>query len=153
LPETHSIDFTNLTPLEIREKIGWKKVKPAIIYKHDRSDYLVFRNWSVAEPEFRWSIGKQCNIEFIIDSPDDFQGILVLEGSSFGPQKIDFIINNKFIQTCEMDGSVQQIMIPFAKDLLKIGGNNLILQIPGACTPGNGDSRRIGFALRSIMFK
>ena len=153
LPQAETPDFNNLTPFEILAKIGWGVLKPGMRYNHGQTDCLTFQSWSGEEKEHRWSLGKKCSIEFTIDSSDDFQGELILEGNSFSKQKVDILLNNTLIKSCDMDGSTGITSVQFSKTLLKHGSNKLTFLIPGAQKPGNGDPREVGYAFVSIQIK
>ena len=153
LPQAETPDFTNLTPFEILAKIGWGVLKTGMRYNHGQTDFLTFQSWSGAEKEFRWTLGKECSIEFAIDSSDYFQGELLLEGNSYSKQKVDILLNNTLIKSCDMDGSRGITSVRFSKSLLKQGSNKLTLLIPGAQKPDNGDPREVGFALVSFTLK
>jgi phosphoglycerol transferase len=153
LTDTESPDFSNLTPSEVLAKIDWGVLKPGMRYTHGQTDFLTFQSWSGAEKEHRWSLGKRCSIEFVIDSLDDFQGELILDGNSYSKQKVDILLNNTLIKSCDMDGSRGITSVQFSKSLLKQGSNKLTLLIPGAQKPDNGDPREVGFALKSITIK
>lgn len=153
LTESDSPDFTNLTPHQILATINWGALKPGIRCSHNQTEYLTFQSWSGAEKEHRWSLGKKCSIEFLIDSTDDFQGELILNGFSYSNQKVDIILNNKLLKTCDMNGSRGITSVQFPKGLLKHGSNKLTLFIPGARKPDNGDPREVGYALCYIIIK
>ena len=153
LPQAETPDFTAQTPFEILAKIGWGVLKPGMRYTHGQTDCLTFQNWSHEEPTQRWSLGKSCSIEFNIETPDEFQGEMILEGNSYGQQKIDILLNNTLLKTCDMNGSRGITSVHFPKGLLKHGSNKLTLLIPGAKKPDNGDPREVGYALCSIIIK
>lgn len=126
---------------------------PSQRYNHNASSTLHFINWSYPERAHRWSLGKSCSIEFNIETPDEFQGEMILEGYSYGQQKIDFLLNNTILKSCDMDGSRSFTSLLFSKSLLKHGSNRLTLLIPGAQRPDNGDLREVGYAFCSIIIK
>jgi phosphoglycerol transferase len=153
IPHAETPDFTNQTPFEILSKIGWGVLKPHIRYNHGQTDCLTFKNWSHEEPTHRWSLGKSCSIEFNIETPDEFQGEMIVEGNSYGQQKIDIYLNNQMVKSCDMDGARGITSVQFSKGLLKHGSNKLTLLIPGAREPGSGDLRKVGYAFCSMTLK
>ena len=112
-----------------------------------------FLGWSYEESTHRWSEGESCIIEFNNSEHTEEVGTICLKGYSNGEQKMSIILNDILINEMNLTGSQQEIRIILPKGVLKTGLNKLVFITPDACCPGNGDSRKLGFAVESIQIE
>lgn len=111
--------------------------------------------WSYAEAtRRRWSEGKQSNVIFRLeDVPRDEQQLsLVIDAASNGRQKVDISINGEEIGSVNFGGPPEINKISFTSKLLREKEmNTIILKMPDAQPPGNGDPRVLGIYLSKLM--
>ncbi|MEJ5299407.1 MAG: glycosyltransferase [Thermodesulforhabdaceae bacterium] len=116
-----------------------------------KSNKLRFSSWSTPEPDFRWSLGKQCSIYFIPGSYS-FEGIVRCNFNTLGLQRIKLGLNKEVILDSEFNGIDLWFEARFSPDILCSGiENELLFELPDARMPDNGDKRVLGIALKKLI--
>jgi hypothetical protein len=112
-----------------------------------------FISWSQEEPTHRWSEGELCSMEFNI--PENAKALkkFIIKGFGFGHQRVNFILNGKSIYKTTLTGAPQEIEIKVPNGAFKTGLNKIDLDLPDAKVPGNGDPRKLGFALQNLKIE
>lgn len=120
-------------------------------YAHDAPEIMLI-GWSSAEAALTWTHSKRAQIRLFL--PTEETGsvrnlTLVLQGTYLhGQQRIITSVGPGRIDQTYRDG--EDIVIPLR--LAPGAEPNVIvtLELPDAALPGNGDSRMLGFALRTL---
>lgn len=126
---------------------GFKKVD---VLLRNQTLPVKFTGWSEEEQTHRWSEGESCSLEFkILDDKEDLS-MIILQGFSFGPQRFILNLNGMSIRKIVLEGVPQVLKFKIPRGVFKTGQNKLSLTLPDAKAPGNGDPRKLGFALQEL---
>jgi hypothetical protein len=117
------------------------------------SPLLLFSGWSNSEKTHRWSLGKSSSINFNLNARDLQANKLTLAGNSFGEQRLVLILNGKKIYSGSLSGAPQELVIDIPVNGFKDGTNTLSFETPDARAPGAGDTRVLGFSLKSFKLE
>ncbi|MEZ0329485.1 MAG: glycosyltransferase [Dissulfuribacterales bacterium] len=144
----------NLLDILLHDKWAYKilpdgTLKPGIVQNH-RSARLVWKKgWSGPEKDFRWTNGKDAVLEFEISSKDVPRcGAIRLRFNSLGKQSVTIEFNGGNLFDGIVEGVDQELILP-AQNFCE-GQNRLVLQLPDARQPANGDKRFLAIALKEF---
>jgi glycosyltransferase involved in cell wall biosynthesis/ADP-heptose:LPS heptosyltransferase len=115
-------------------------------HKSMRIEWLGF---SGIEPNFRWSDGTRASMLFECPDKTPSRGILHLNVDTLGEQRIIASLNGvKVLQTLE-SGRRVKLRMPVRN--LESGFNRLDFDLPDARCADNGDTRKLGIAVREFL--
>jgi hypothetical protein len=123
---------------------------PNVVVNH-KSTRLEWEGFSYAEDERRWSEGNRSVISFAMAPSCPKTAILHLDIDVFRRQSISINLNDKRIFSGKKPNGRHQIEIRI--DNLRVGPNRLIFSLPNAAVAGNGDSRLVAIAFRTLRFE
>jgi hypothetical protein len=117
----------------------------------------LFAGWSASETGYRWSECTSARIVFKLGSLDSAIARYRMEirSGSLGEQNVTVLLNGTDIGRLSFPGSPARPStrtLRFDGALLKPHGiNQITFYLPDARQPDNGDARRLGLALRSLI--
>jgi FkbM family methyltransferase len=106
--------------------------------------------WSKREENHIWSEGNLSSMNFKISKNKKDLRKIILKGFSCGPQHLNLSLNDRSVYKINLTGLPQKIEIEVPVGAFKTGDNKLSLALPDAKLPGNGDPRKLGFALKEF---
>jgi FkbM family methyltransferase len=106
--------------------------------------------WSKREENHIWSEGNLSSMNFKISKNKKDLRKIILKGFSCGPQHLNLSLNERSVYKINLTGLPQKIEIEVPVGAFKTGDNKLYLALPDAKLPGNGDPRKLGFALKEL---
>jgi len=113
---------------------------------------VIFFGWSLPEPDFRWSSGRQATIGIRLSETPDKSGLYSLRmrlATTAGRQSIGASVNGVALGTIVAAGP-SELWIPIPGSALVKGPNRFVFQFPGAVRPGTGDVRELAIALKDV---
>jgi ADP-heptose:LPS heptosyltransferase len=114
------------------------------------SDAIEWLGFSSPERDFRWSDGTLATIQFYLDGdvevPADARVLLVFDTNR--RQRIGFSFNGERLRDVVRSGKRNLVSLPVCN--LRKGLNRLELELPDAQSPGKGDPRQLGIAVRRL---
>lgn len=128
-------------------------MEPGITYYHNSKNILFSDGWSHEEESHRWTDGVRSSMLIKINKSKLCAPLINISGSVLGMQNIEVLVDGSSVFLGDLSGDVTLTMR--GKSNTDIGSNivNIELVLPGAHAPGNGDTRKLGFALRSFKFE
>ena len=116
-----------------------------------RSPRIEWRGFSGIERKFRWTDGNASAMLF--ECPEGVPAIatVLLRFDTLGPQRLTAKMNGRQVVEETYDGRRIALKIPVTD--LRSGTNSLEFELPDAKVPGNGDTRRLGIAVREIRIQ
>lgn len=115
---------------------------------HYNSSLIEWRGFNASEDGFRWTQGHGAEMRFLYPSQQSSSGTISLAFSTLGKQKIIASFNGKQVFDEIQEGNTIELKIPVTN--LQEGINKLELTLPDARLPGNGDSRILALAVKSL---
>jgi ADP-heptose:LPS heptosyltransferase/glycosyltransferase involved in cell wall biosynthesis len=124
-------------------------INPNEVVDH-HSRRIEWRGFSGSEAQWRWSESTSATIVFEYLTKDDKTGRanLKLIFNTLGRQRIIARLNGRQVVSATYDGKNIRLMVP--GKYLKVGSNALEFELPDARMPGNGDTRRLAIAVKSL---
>lgn len=120
-----------------------------------RDSQYFSEGWSIPESTHRWSEGKEAVVAFWLKKgrhPAQKTNNLVISAGSNGKQLVTVLLNDKEIGILDFDGAYKTQKISFDPKILHARGmNTIIMKIPTAQPPGNGDPRILGIYVNSFV--
>ena len=110
-----------------------------------------FEGWHVQESDWRWSEAEAA-IEFRLELEAQRTYVLALEAGAFGPQTVDFGLNEVSLGTAELEEFSSRTLgwVIDSADLRAESANRFELSAPGASLASEEDPRILAVALRSL---
>jgi len=112
-----------------------------------KSPWIEWTGFSTAEPNFRWTDGRQASASLFLAEPDKVF-MLSLRAFALGDQNVTIKVNGEAIFS-GMVGPISRLF-KFKINSMKPGYNVIGFSLPDAHAPGNGDHRMLGLALESL---
>jgi hypothetical protein len=120
-----------------------------------RADQYFQKGWSFPESTHRWSEGKEAVVAFRLKKGHSLAHktyYLTLFGGSNGNQRVTVLINNREIGKLLFSGTFETKKLHFDSGILhEMRLNSIIMKIPDAHAPGNGDPRILGIFLSKLI--
>ena len=117
-----------------------------------KSTKLIFTNWHNPEHEHRWSSGNSSEIEFNINNPKQFKGLIKLNVGIWDQQIIKMFINGHLIETSKLSGWQKTLSYSFDPKILK-EKNTIRFEFSDAKSPNEKDKRILALAFRTIQIE
>lgn len=144
--------ITREADLSPYQRATLRAIQPGVMMTHETTQ-VAFDGWSVAEASHRWSLGRSASMVFLLDSQAAAEqiGELQLHFSTLGEQRVRIYLNGKqiYAESAPESGEVE-LIVPILEDVLEVGENVLRFELPDARPAGNGDTRALAVALKSI---
>jgi ADP-heptose:LPS heptosyltransferase/glycosyltransferase involved in cell wall biosynthesis len=152
--------------LSASDRHVWLDVSAVIAYNHPsysvasnnilntaldhKSKLLEWLGFSSAEPAFRWTDGTTATIQFYLEDAAQVssEGRILLVHDAYKRQHLSAIFNGIHVYDGVRAGRRLLLTIPVKN--LRFGLNRLELHLPDATSPGNGDGRLLGIAVRKL---
>jgi glycosyltransferase involved in cell wall biosynthesis/ADP-heptose:LPS heptosyltransferase len=122
-------------------------LKPNIEVNH-MSSIVEWKGFSASEPEFRWTDGHTSEIRFSCPVDISPSGVLSVVFDTLGKQRVLASFNGAQVYDEAEEGVGIELKIPVTN--IQSGMNRLVLTLPDARHPGNGDGRTLGLAVRGL---
>ncbi len=118
------------------------------INHHSRA--IEWVGFSAAERDFRWTDGNAATMQFYVEGEDDVPATarLLLFFDTYKRQRIGVSFNGLHARDVVRSGRRILLAVPVSN--LRNGLNRLELQLPDARSPGHGDPRLLGLAVRKL---
>jgi len=138
---------------------GWRN--PELLGESQRINVVLgnktlrtkFISWSHEEPTHRWTEGESCSLEFHIPENTEVSKKITLKGFGLGHQRVNLILNDISTYQTTLTGAPQELEIQVPNGAFKTGLNKIDLDLPDAKVPGNGDPRKLSFALQNLKIE
>jgi len=112
-----------------------------------------FIGWSHEEPTHRWTEGESCSLEFNMPENAEVSKKITLKGFGLRHQRVNLILNDIPTYKTSLTGAPQELEIQVPNGAFKTGLNKIDLDLPDAKVPGNGDPRKLSFALQNLKIE
>lgn len=136
--------------LSIRERQELPPLRRGKIYTHT-TKAIGFVGWAPAETRYRWSLGHNAKVIFVIDDKAPPPATLRLAVTSLGPQRVLWTLNGATRGEAVLDGE-GLAYLDIEADSLRTGENVLRLEFPDAHRPSNEDPRTLALALHTLQW-
>ena len=157
--------YRELSPASIvRMRDGWSYLNgdfqilqsSELVIRYDDTD-AEWLHWSVVEPGFRWSLGKESTIRFSLPMEEGkaLSGLMrVRMRSSENDQYVEIYLNGKKLFGRTILG-FEELTLQFEPDwILRNEPNELVFKVPNAIKPPpNGDIRILGVRFEDMIFQ
>ena len=142
--------FTNSISEKLVDLVSKKSTTKFLGEYRQRNLEFKLTGWSDREPTHIWTNGESCSLEFNIPESTEVSKKITLKGFGLGRQRVNLILNGISIYKTTLTGAPQELEIKVPNGAFKTGLNKIDLDLPDAKVPGNGDPRKLGFALQNL---
>jgi prepilin-type processing-associated H-X9-DG protein len=114
---------------------------------------VLFVDWSVEEPAFRWTLGKKSTLVFQLAedlNPNASYPLILRFAASIGMQTVSVLLNGTEIHKTVVNGA-QELRCAAPGATLKRGVNRIDLLVPNAQIPNTQDTRTLGVAFVDMV--
>lgn len=118
-------------------------------YNHDSGKIIFQDGWSSAESTRRWTDGNEASLFLRLPSVNACQPVIRLRGGTFGEQKLRVSVNDIQVFTGDVNGDFS-LQLDLAEKFIPSESMRVVLSLPTARLPGNGDSRLLAIAFYTI---
>lgn len=145
----NSMVFSNKTIVNSNEILDY--INPAEKIDH-KSTKIIYKGWYNPEHEHRWSSGNMSEIEFKLNNPQQFKGLIKLNVGILEEQEIKVFINNIYLESRKLSGWQNILSYSFNPNILKVV-NNMRFEFSNAKSPNDRDKRILALAVRTIQIE